>query len=46
MVEEDTTTIWVKKTTRDNLAALGNKDDTFDDIIVMLIDSYKKGAKK
>lgn len=37
------TTIQVNKSTRDALAALGNKDDSFDTIINRLIDFYRKG---
>lgn len=43
---EEETTIRVKVKTRDDLAVLGNKDDTFDDIIRRLIESYKKEAKR
>ena len=36
------TTIQVNKSTRDALASIGGKDDSFDDIINRLIDFYKK----
>jgi len=38
------TTLKVKKVTRDRLAKIGNKTETFDDIIQRLIDFYKKNS--
>ena len=46
MGEEEITTLRVKVSTRDRLADIGNKDDTFDDIINRLVDFYKKETKK
>lgn len=37
-----TTTIRIKRTTKRRLEELGKKNDTFDDIINKLIDSYIK----
>lgn len=39
---EGITTIKLKKTTRDKLAKLGSKLETFDDIILRLIGKAKK----
>lgn len=36
------TTIQLSKKTRDALASLGSKDESFEDIIKKLIKSYKK----
>lgn len=36
------TTLKVSKETRNALAAIGNKDDTFDEIIMRLINEHKK----
>lgn len=36
------TSIQLRKSTRDALAALGGKDDTFEDIILRLIEAYKE----
>ena len=39
------TSIRVKKSTRDALASLGGKDDSFDTIITRLIDCYNEVKK-
>lgn len=39
------TTIWVKKTTHEKLTDIGKKPQSYDDIIIMLIDDYEKGIK-
>ena len=36
------TTIKLDKKTRDKLALLGSKDDTFEDIILMLLEKLEK----
>jgi len=36
------TSISIRKEIRNQLAALGNKDSTFDEIIQMLIENWKK----
>ena len=38
---DKTTSIRVKKSTRDRLASLGGKDDSFDTIINRLINNYE-----
>jgi hypothetical protein len=38
------TSLKVRKPTRDHLARLGNKTETFDDIINRLIDFYEKNS--
>lgn len=40
--ENETTTIVVRKTTRDKLAQIGTKDDTFDEIITRLCDFWAR----
>jgi hypothetical protein len=45
MSEDETTTIQVDATTRNRLAALGDKDSTFNSIIVKLLDYYTKVKK-
>jgi len=46
------TTVKLQKKTRDRLAVIGNKTETYDDIINKLIDSYlsvgsrKSGSRK
>ena len=42
MPTDDVTTIKVSKRTRDELAKLGNKNETYEDIIKKLIHCYKK----
>ena len=42
MPANNVTTIKVSKRTRDELARLGNKNETYEDIIKKLIYSYKK----
>jgi len=42
MDEEEITTIRVHKATRDRLASLCNKDETFDQAINKLIDVFEK----
>ena len=42
MPTNNVTTIKVSKRTRDELARLGNKNETYEDIIKRLIHSYKK----
>jgi hypothetical protein len=37
----DITSLKVKKATRDRLAKVGNKTETFDDIITRLVDFYE-----
>lgn len=37
------TTIKVSKDTRDELKKMGNKGDTYDDIIIKLIKCFKRG---
>lgn len=44
--EEEITTLRVKVTTRDRLASIGNKDDTFDALINRLLDEHEKKVKK
>ena len=39
-MDERTLNIQVKKSTHERLSALGRKGDTFDDIIVKLLDAY------
>ena len=41
----ENTTIQVQKTTRDLLASIGSKDETFDEIISRLIFNYKQKVK-
>jgi len=40
------TTIKVHKKTRDRLALIGNKTETYDDVINKLIDSYLSSRSK
>ena len=40
--QNEVTTIKLKILTRNNLAALGSKDDSFDDIVARLIKERKK----
>ena len=42
-ISSDKTTILLKKTTRNLLASLGSKDQSFDEIVLNLI---KKGVKR
>jgi hypothetical protein len=41
----DLTSLKVQKTTRDRLAKVGNKAETFDDVINRLLDFYEKHGK-
>jgi len=41
---EEVTTVKVTKRTRDRLAELGNKKETYDDVINRLIEFYEKNA--
>lgn len=43
---EEITTVKVTKQTRDRLAEIGNKKETYDDIISRLIDFYEKNCKR
>ena len=45
MLEEDTT-IRLKRKTRERLARLGNKDESFDDIVQRLLDFYERNMKR
>lgn len=40
------TTLKVSKETRNALAAIGSKDDTFDEIIKRLVDEHNREFKK
>jgi hypothetical protein len=40
----DITTVKLRKATRDRLAKLGNKTETFDDIISRLIEFYRNNG--
>lgn len=42
---EDETTIRVKIKTRNRLAEIGNKDDSFDTLINLLLDEHEKVKK-
>lgn len=42
----DITTVKVQKKTRDRLTKLGNKSETFDDIINRLVNFYVKNSKQ
>jgi transcriptional regulator len=44
MSETETTTILIKKSTRNKLKVLGNKGDTYDDIIEKLIESKENSG--
>lgn len=47
MSEDDITTIQLTKGTRERLLGIGNKSETYDEVINRLIDLYeKKEAKK
>jgi len=41
----EVTTVKVTKRTRDRLAELGNKKETYDDVISKLIEFYKRNCK-
>jgi len=41
----DITTVKVRKATRDRLARLGNKTETFDDVINRLMQFYEKNQQ-
>lgn len=45
-MEQDATTIKILKSTRERLADLGKKQDTYDEIVNRLIDSYLKNNKE
>jgi hypothetical protein len=42
----DITSLKVKKTTRDRLGKLGNKTETYDDLLNRLMDSYSKTNRR
>jgi len=42
----EVTTVKVTKRTRDRLAELGNKKETYDDVISKLIEFYEKSGKR
>jgi hypothetical protein len=42
----DITSLKVKKTTRDRLGKLGNKTETYDDLLNRLMDSYSKTTRR
>ena len=46
LISDDMTTIPVKKRTRDILKDIGKKSETYDDIILRLIELQKKEADK
>lgn len=46
MLEQDATTVKILKSTRERLADLGKKQDTYDEIINRLIDAYLKDNKE
>lgn len=45
-MEQDATTIKILKSTRERLADLGKKQDTYDEIVNRLIDAYLKNNKE
>jgi len=45
-LEQDATTIKILKSTRERLADLGKKLDTYDEIVNRLIDAYLKNNKE
>ena len=45
-MEQDATTVKILKSTRERLADLGKKQDTYDEIINRLIDAYLKNNKE
>ena len=46
MAAEEVTTIQIKKSTRDKLLEAGRKDETYDDLLLRLIECLgKKGSK-
>jgi len=46
MLEQNATTIKILKSTRERLADLGKKQDTYDEIVNRLIDAYLKNNKE
>jgi hypothetical protein len=42
----DITTVKVRKATRDRLAKLGSKTETFDDIINRLLDFFERDGRR
>jgi hypothetical protein len=42
----DITSLKVRKATRDRLGKLGNKTETYDDLLNRLMDSYEKNTKQ
>ena len=40
------TSLKVRKATRDRLAKLGNKTETYDDLLNRLMDSYSKTSRR
>jgi len=45
-ISSDLTTISIKKTTRDALKEVGKKSETYDEVILRLVDSFKKQETK
>jgi len=45
-LEQNATTIKILKSTRERLADLGKKQDTYDEIVNRLIDAYLKNNKE
>jgi len=43
---DNVTSLKVRKATRDRLAQLGSKTETFDDVINRLMDFYKKNNRQ
>ena len=42
----DITSLKVRKATRDRLGKLGNKTETYDDVLNRLMDFYEKNGKR
>ena len=45
MRDDSKTNIQVGRSTRNRLAELGKKDDSYDDIIVRLLDAYSESSE-
>ena len=45
MRDDSKTNIQVSRSTRNRLAELGKKDDSYDDIIVRLLDAYSESSE-
>lgn len=41
-MQEESTTIKVRKVTRDRICKLGNMNDSFDEVLNKLVDNYEK----